>query len=43
MVKTGSEVTFSKLVADAAVSRQFRNRLGSREAATAIKTARNEH
>jgi hypothetical protein len=42
MVKTGSEATFSKLVTETAASRQFRNRLGSREDPAAIKVAQNE-
>ncbi|HEU4386642.1 MAG TPA: DUF1592 domain-containing protein, partial [Blastocatellia bacterium] len=41
MVKTGSEATFSQLVMETTASRQFRNRLGSREAPAATKVAQN--
>jgi hypothetical protein len=42
MVKTGSEATFSRLATEIAVSKQFRNRLGAREAPASMKVARNE-
>jgi hypothetical protein len=42
MVKTGSEATFSQLVTETALSKQFRNRLGPQEVPRAVKVAQNE-
>lgn len=40
MVKTGGEATFSQLVTEVAISKQFRNRLGLQEAPASMKVAR---